>query len=228
MKKMTINEWAEDDRPREKMMKRGSEALSNAELLAILIGSGTPEKTAVDLMRDILQHCQQSLRILGKMTVEELCHFKGVGPAKAITILAACALGNRRNAESPYELQQIRSPEDIYHYFTPKMQDLFIEECWALYLNNSHRIIAAHNISKGGLTETSVDIRCVLEKALLCKATALALCHNHPSGNTRPSTQDDRLTQRLKQACDILSLQLIDHVIFTDGSYYSYADNGRV
>lgn len=228
MKNMTINEWAEDDRPREKMMKRGSEALSNAELLAILVGSGTPEKTAVDLMRDILQHCQQSLRVLGKMTVEELCRFKGVGPAKAITILAACALGNRRNSEAPHELQQIRSPEDIYHYFTPKMQDLFIEECWALYLNNNHRIIASHNISKGGLTETSVDIRCVLEKALLCKATALALCHNHPSGNKRPSAQDDRLTQRLKQACDILSLQLIDHVIFTDNSYYSYADNGKV
>lgn len=228
MEKLTICEWAEEDRPREKMMKKGSEALSNAELMAILIGSGSPEKSAVDLMRDILQACGNSLKTLGRMTVEELCHFKGIGPAKAITLLAACALGQRRKLEEAEERMVIRSPEDIYDYFLPRMQDLYTEECWAMYLNNASRVINVCNISKGGLTETSVDIRCVLEKALLQKATALVLCHNHPSGNIRPSRQDDQLTDRINNACKMMNLRMIDHLIVTDGRYYSYADEGRL
>lgn len=228
MEKMTICEWAEEDRPREKMMRKGSDALSNAELMAILIGSGTPEKSAVDLMRDILQACGNSLKTLGRMTVEELCHFKGIGPAKAVTLLAACALGQRRHLEGACEQSVIRCPEDIYAYFFPRMQDLYIEECWAMYLNNNNRVISVHNISKGGLTETSVDIRCVLEKALLCKATALVLCHNHPSGSIRPSVQDDKLTRQMNEACKVMNLRMIDHLIVTDGQFYSYADEGRI
>lgn len=228
MEKLTICEWAEEDRPREKMMRKGSDALSNAELMAILIGSGSPEKSAVDLMRDILQACDNSLKTLGRMTVEELCHFKGIGPAKAITLLAACALGQRRRMEKAEEQRVIRCPEDIYAYFLPHMQDLYIEECWAMFLNNGSRVITTCNISKGGLTETSVDIRCVLEKALLCKATALVLCHNHPSGNVRPSRQDDQLTARMHEACKVMNLRMVDHLIVADGSYYSYADEGRI
>lgn len=228
MEKLTINEWAMEDRPREKMMLKGSEAFSNAELMAILIGSGSPEKSAVDLMRDILQSCNNSLKTLGRLTVAELCSFKGIGPAKAVTLLAACALGQRRRMEEAGEQRIIRCPDDIYAYFQPLMEDLYIEECWAMFLNNASRVITVGNISKGGLTETSVDIRCVLEKALLCKATALVLCHNHPSGNIRPSRQDDMLTTRMNEACKVMNLRLIDHLIVTDGKYYSYADEGRL
>lgn len=228
MEKLSICEWAEEDRPREKMIEKGSEALSNAELMAILIGSGSTEKSAVDLMRDILQECGNSLKTLGRMTIKELCSFKGIGPAKAVTLLAACALGQRRRLEEAEEQKIIRCPEDIYEYFLPRMQDLYTEECWAMYLNNGSRVIAVCNISKGGLTETSVDIRCVLEKAILNKATALVLCHNHPSGNIRPSRQDDVLTDSMNKACRIMNLRLVDHLVVTDGSYYSYADEGRL
>lgn len=228
MEKLTICEWAEEDRPREKMMQKGSDALSNAELMAILIGSGSQEKSAVDLMRDILQECGNSLKTLGRMTVEELCNFKGIGPAKAITLLAACALGQRRHLEEAESLSVIRCPEDIYAYFLPRMQDLYIEECWAMYLNHANKVISVCNISKGGLTETSVDIRCILEKALLCKATAVVLCHNHPSGNVRPSRQDDELTDKMHKSCKILNLRLMDHLIVTDGNFYSYADEGKI
>lgn len=228
MEKLTICEWAEEDRPREKMTQKGSDALSNAELLAILIGSGSTDKSAVDLMRDILQSCGNSLKTLGRMTIGELCRFKGIGPAKAVTILAACALGQRRRLEEAEERLVIRSPEDIYAYFLPRMQDLYTEECWAMYLNHASKVLTVSNISKGGLTETSVDIRCVLEKAILNKATALVLCHNHPSGNIRPSHQDDQLTSKMSAACKVMNLRLIDHLIVTDGAYYSYADEGRI
>lgn len=228
MDKLTICEWAEEDRPREKMMQKGSDALSNAELLAILIGSGSTEKSAVDLMRDILQECGNSLKTLGRMSIEELCRFKGIGPAKAVTILAACALGQRRRLEEAEDRVVIRCPDDIYGYFLPRMQDLYTEECWAMFLNNAGRVISVCNISKGGLTETAVDIRCVLEKALLCKATAVVLCHNHPSGNTRPSRQDDQLTEKMHAACRVMNLRLTDHLIVTDGDFYSYADEGKI
>lgn len=228
MEKLTINEWAEEDRPREKMMLKGSEALSNAELLAILIGSGSTDKSAVDLMRDILQACGNSLKTLGRMTIEELCHFKGIGPAKAVTILAACAIGRRRRLEEAEEQKVIRCPDDIYAYFLPRMQDLYTEECWAMFLNNGSRVITVCNISKGGLTETSVDIRCVLEKAILNKATALVLCHNHPSGNVRPSRQDDQLTEKMHAACKVMNLRMLDHLIVGDSRFYSYADEGKL
>lgn len=226
--KLTINQWAEEDRPREKMQLHGAAALSNAELLAILIGSGNTEDTAVELMRKVLDGCHNSLSELGKCTVEDLCRYKGIGPAKAITILAASELGKRRKEEEPAERKQVRCSQDIYTYFHPLMCDLPVEECWALFLNQASRIIDAIKISQGGLASTQVDVRCILREALLRRATSLILCHNHPSGNIRPSADDDRLTGVLHQAAKTMNIHLLDHVVITDGAYYSYADEGKL
>ena len=226
--KMNINHWAEEDRPREKMMLHGASALSNAELLAILIGSGSTEDTAVGLMRKVLDGCHNKLSELGKCSIEDLCRYKGIGPAKAVTILAASELGKRRKEEEPKERKQIRCSTDIFEYFHPSMCDLPVEECWVMLLNQAARVIDALRISQGGLASTQVDVRCVLREALLKRATAIVLCHNHPSGNVSPSTDDDRLTQALNQASKTMNIRLLDHVIVTDGAYYSYVDEGRL
>ena len=225
--KLSINRWAEEDRPREKMMSKGAQALTNAELLAILIGSGSGDDSAVSLMQKVLASYGDSLDRVGRLSVEELCHFKGIGPAKAITILAACELGRRRAVEQP-ERRQVRSAAQVYDYFYPLMRDLPVEEFHVLLLNQSATIIDSVRIGVGGLTETVVDVRVILREALLKRATALILCHNHPSGNLRPSTHDDRLTRQVQEAARLLNLSLADHVIFTDNGYYSYADEGRL
>lgn len=226
--KLNICQWAEEDRPREKMQQHGAAALSNAELLAILIGSGNTDESAVDLMRKVMEHYHNSLSALGKATVEELCRYKGIGPAKAVTILAASELGKRRKEETPVERTQVRCSEDIYAYFHPLMCDLGVEECWVLLLNQASKVIDGIRISTGGLASTQVDVRCILREALLRRATSLVLCHNHPSGNVRPSQDDDRLTQALFQAAKVMNIRMLDHVVVTDGSYYSYADEGRI
>lgn len=226
--KLNINQWAEEDRPREKMMLHGAGALSNAELLAILIGSGSMDESAVELMRKVLADYRNSLSELGKSGVEELCRYKGIGPAKAITLLAASELGRRRKEEGTLERLQIRSSEDIYRLFYPLMCDLPVEECWVLLLNQAGKVIDRIRISQGGLASTAVDIRCVLREALIRRAVSMVLCHNHPSGNLRPSREDDRLTESLRQAAVTVNLRLLDHVIVTDGKYYSYADEGRI
>ena len=225
--KLTINRWAEEDRPREKMMSKGAQALTNAELLAILIGSGSGDDSAVSLMQKVLASYGDSLDRVGRLSVEELCHFKGIGPAKAITILAACELGRRRAVEQP-ERRQVRSAAQVYDFFYPMMRDLAVEECHVLLLNQSSTVIDSVRIGVGGLTETVVDVRIILREALLKRATSLILCHNHPSGNLRPSTHDDSLTNQLREAARLLNLNLADHVIFTDNGYYSYADEGRL
>ena len=225
--KLTINRWAEEDRPREKMMSKGAQALTNAELLAILIGSGSGDDSAVSLMQKVLASYGDSLDRVGRLSVEELCHFKGIGPAKAITILAACELGRRRAVEQP-ERRQVRSAAQVYDFFYPTMRDLAVEECHVLLLNQSSVVLDSVRIGVGGLTETVVDVRIILREALLKRATSLILCHNHPSGNLRPSTYDDRLTNQLREAARLLNLNLVDHVIFTDNGYYSYADEGRL
>ena len=227
MEKLTINRWAEEDRPREKMTSKGAQALSNAELLAILIGSGNNEDSAVGLMQKVLAAYDNSLDRVGRLSVGELCQFKGIGPAKAVTILAACELGRRRAVEQP-ERRQVRSAKQVYDYFYPTMRDLPVEECHVLLLNLSAVVIDSVRIGMGGLTETVVDIRVILREALLKRATSLILCHNHPSGNLRPSTHDDRLTRQVQEAARLLNLTLADHVIFTDNGYYSYADEGRL
>lgn len=226
--KLNINQWAKEDRPREKMMLHGPGALSNAELLAILIGSGSTEDSAVELMRKVLDDCRNSLSELGKRSVDDLCAYKGIGPAKAIAILAASELGKRRKDEGPSERLRVRCSQDIFLYFHPLMCDLPIEECWVMLLNQASRLIDALRISQGGLASTQVDVRCILREALLKRATALVLCHNHPSGNTRPSADDDRLTQALSQAAKVMNIRMLDHLIVSDGGYYSYADEGRL
>ena len=226
--KLTITDWAEEDRPRERLERLGAEALSNAELLAILIGSGTPQVSAVDLMKNVLASCHNNLNTLGKMTIRDLEAFKGIGPAKAITILAACELGKRRAREKAEERTDLGSATASYNLMHPKMQDLDVEEFHILLMNQHFKLIREVRISHGGITETAVDIRVIMREAILNNATVLAACHNHPSGNTHPSRQDDQLTERIRKACDIMRIYFPDHVIVTDGSYYSYREQGKL
>jgi len=228
MEKLTINQWAEEDRPREKLLHQGAEALSNAELLAILIGSGSPKESAVDLMKRVLSDCHNNLNTLGKMTARELMEYNGVGEAKAITILAACELGKRRQREHPEERPDLGTATRIYNYMHPTMQDLDVEEFWLLLLNQNYRLIKKIRISHGGITEVSVDVRIIMKEAVLANATIMAVCHNHPSGSLRPSRHDEAITTALQKACELMRIHFMDHVIITDGSYYSFHESGRV
>lgn len=228
MDKLNINQWAIEDRPREKLERLGAEALTNAELLAILIGSGSPKESAVDLMKRVMNDCNNNLNTLGKRSIHDLTIYNGLGPAKAITILAACELGKRRQQEQAEERKDLCSATAIYNYMHPKMQDLDVEEAWVLLMNQNFKLIKAKRISHGGISETAVDVRIILKEALLCNATIVALCHNHPSGNNRPSGDDDRLTQRVQRACETMRLYFADHIIVTDGRYYSYREQGKI
>ncbi|MBQ8462604.1 MAG: DNA repair protein RadC [Prevotella sp.] len=226
--KLTIANWSPDDQPREKLRDKGTQALSNAELLAILVGSGYPGVSAVELMQQILKDCNNNLNTLGKMTIRQLTEYKGVGEAKAITILAACELGKRRQAEKPEERPGLTTATKIYNHMHPLMQDLDVEEFWLLLLNQNHRLIKKLRIAHGGISEVSVDIRILMREAVLANATIMAVCHNHPSGSIRPSAQDDALTQSIQQACQLMRIHFMDHVIVADGLYYSYHEEGRV
>lgn len=228
MSNLTITDWAEEDRPRERLERLGAEALSNAELLAILIGSGTPKMSAVELMKVVLAACHNNLNTLGKMSIKDLENFKGIGPAKAITILAACELGKRRAREKAEIREDLGSATAVYNYMHPRMQDLDVEEFHILLMNQNFKLIKEECISHGGITETAVDIRIIMKEAFLNNATVMAVCHNHPSGNTRPSREDDRLTDRIRKACEIMRVYFLDHVIVTDGAYYSYREQGRL
>ena len=197
MHKLSINQWAEEDRPREKLMRLGASALSDAEPL-------------------------------GKMTLRQLCEYNGVGEAKAITILAACELGKRRQMESPEERPDLGTATRIYNHMHPMMQDLDVEEFWLLLMNQNYRLIKKVRISHGGITEVAVDIRIIMREAVLANATIMAVCHNHPSGSLRPSQQDNLLTNNLKSACDVMRIHFLDHVIITDGHYFSYHESGRL
>ena len=213
MKKLTINRWAAEDRPREKMMLKGAEALSDAELLAILIGSGNTEESAVALMQRTLACCNNDLNQLGKWEVHDFSRFKGIGPAK-------------RNRQERSERAVIHSSDDIYGIFHPLLCDLTVEEFWVLLLNQASRVIDKVRISRGGIDQTSADVRSILREALLQRATQIALIHNHPSGNPQPSTNDRQLTQLILKGAQTMNIRLIDHVIVTDGRYYSFTDEG--
>ena len=226
--RLTISQWAEEDRPREKMMMHGASALSNAELLAILIGSGNAEESAVELMRKVLNDYHNNLNELGKASIDDLCRYKGIGSAKAISILAASELGKRRKEEAVKERVTILSSKDVYDCFYPLMCDLPTEEFWVLMLNQASKIIDKVKISAGGLSATAVDVRCILREALVKRASAIVLCHNHPSGNIRPSKEDDLLTRHVAQASECMDIRLVDHIILTDGAFYSYSDEGRI
>ena len=228
MEKLTIAQWSEDDQPREKLRDKGPQSLSNAELLAILIGSGAPGTSAVELMQDVLNDCNNNLNTLGKMTIRDLCTYKGIGEAKAISILAACELGKRRQMESPKERPDLGTATRIYNHMHPVMQDLDVEEFWVLLLNQHYRLIKKVRISHGGITETAVDIRIIMKEAVLANCTILAICHNHPSGNLSPSRHDNELTKDIKRACELMRIHFLDHVIITDGHYYSYHESGKV
>ncbi len=228
MDKLNINQWAEEDRPREKLMRHGPSALTDAELLAILVGSGSTKEDAVTLMRHILADCKNNLNTLGKLTIRDLCKYNGVGEAKAITILAACELGKRRQSGKPEERPDLGTATLIYNYMHPQLQDLDVEEFWLLLMNQNHRLIKQIRISHGGITETAVDIRIIIREAVLANATMLAICHNHPSGSLRPSPMDNDLTTSIQRACQLMRIKFLDHVIITDGAYYSYRETGRV
>lgn len=223
-----IKAWALDDRPREKMMAHGADALSKAELLAILIGSGIPGVSAVDLMRQVLADYGDSLRLLGKASIQDLTRYKGMGEAKAITVLAACQLANRRLLEEMKAKPRLNDSSDAYNYFRPRMQDLTVEECHLMLLNQSLHITGSVMLSHGGLAGASVDVREMLRHALLSQSPVVLLCHNHPSGNTTPSRDDDRLTEKANEACRAVGIRLIDHIIMGDNSFYSYLDNSRL
>ncbi|MBR6875267.1 MAG: DNA repair protein RadC [Bacteroidales bacterium] len=228
MDKLNINQWAEEDRPREKLMRLGASALSDAELLAILVGSGSAKEDAVALMKRILSDCNNNLNTLGKMTIRQLCDYNGIGEAKAITILAACELGKRRQMVTPEERPDLGTATRIYNHMHPILQDLDVEEFWLLLMNQNYRLIKKLRISHGGITEVAVDIRIIMREAVLANATIIAVCHNHPSGNLRPSQMDNLLTNNLKNACNMMRIHFLDHVIIADGHYYSYHEEGLV
>lgn len=226
--KVNIKDLPLDERPREKMMAQGAVALSDAELLAILIGSGNAEETAVGLMQRVMKDCKGSLNTLGRMTIDDLMiRYKGIGEAKAITLLAACELGSRRRREEVVEKRKITDSREAYEYFA-SMRDLPLEECHLLLLRQNHSIIGEAMISKGGLTGTAVDVREVMRHAVLNRAAAIVLCHNHPSGNLRPSREDDQLTQRVDEACRVMNIQFVDHIIVADTGYYSYREQSKI
>ena len=228
MDTLKISQWAEEDRPREKLERLGTQALSDAELLAILIGSGSPQEDAVSLMKRILNDCNNNLNTLGKLTIHDLCQYNGVGPAKAITILAACELGKRRQLETAEERPDIGTATRIYNHMHPILQDKDVEEFWILLMNQNHRLIKKVCIAHGGISEVSVDIRIIMREAVLANATILAVCHNHPSGSLSPSRMDNDLTHSIQNACRLMRIHFLDHVIVTDGAYYSYHEEGLV
>ena len=226
--KLSITDLQTDDRPREKFMRLGASHLSEAELLAILIGSGNTEENAVQLMQRVLTDGGGSLNALGRMNIDDLCRYRGMGSAKAITLLAACELGRRRMSEEVKLNDRFDSAENVYRYFLGKMQHLDVEECRVMLLNTQLRYVADCCLSRGGIGKTVVDIRLALKQALLHNATRMILCHNHPTGVAQPTADDDDLTQKLKRAAETLDLRLLDHVIVADAGYYSYAEHGRL
>ncbi len=226
--KQSIKDWPEDERPREKVLRNGVASLSKSELLAILIGSGNAEDSAVELMKKVLASCGDSIAELSRLTVDDLCRFKGIGPAKAITIVAACELWKRRKFDEQGEMPRIKCSADIFSYFHPIMYALNVEEVYLLLLNNMNRVIDHVKISSGGLTASAFDVRVVMREALMKRATAIALSHNHPSGNLKPSREDDNITASVVAACKIMNIRFLDHLVITQKGYFSYSDDGRI
>jgi DNA repair protein RadC len=224
--KYSIKDWAEDDRPREKLLRKSPEALSDSELLAILIGKGTREKSAVDLAREILSAGKNSLNELGKLSIKELLKIKGMGQAKAVTISAALELGRRRYTTLLLEKPIIQESRDIAQYLQTRLRDLPHEVFAVIFLNRAHRINHFEIISRGGITGTVADPRIILKKALEEEAVSLILCHNHPSGSLKPSRADQELTQKIKEAARFFDIRVIDHIIVSEMGYYSFADEG--
>ncbi|MEH6536443.1 MAG: DNA repair protein RadC [Psychroserpens sp.] len=220
----SIKNWSQDDQPREKLRDKGKSSLSDAELVAILLGSGNRDESAVALSQRILGSVDHNLNKLGKLTLKQLMEFKGIGEAKAISIAAAMELGRRRRGEEEFKTNKITSSTSVYELMQPIIGELPHEEFWIIYLNNSNKIIQKNQLSKGGITGTLVDVRLVLKKALEVGAVGLILVHNHPSGTLKPSESDKHLTQKLKVAAQSLDIKVLDHLIITEKAYFSFAD----
>jgi DNA repair protein RadC len=223
-----ITSWADDDKPREKLMLKGKNALSDAELIAILIGSGNRNESAVALSKRILKDTDNNLNALGKLNLNQLMQYNGIGEAKAITILAALELGRRRRLEESLEIKSFLSSKNIFEYLQPILGDLMHEEFWCIYLNQANKPIYKTQISKGGITATMVDIRLIFKYAFENNAVSIVLAHNHPSGRLKPSPQDYEITKKIKEASKTLDFNIIDHLIITQTGYYSFADNGEI
>jgi DNA repair protein RadC len=228
MEHFTIKSWAEEDRPREKLMLKGKHVLSDAELIAILISSGNAEETAVELSKRILAGVENNLNELSRQSVHDLIKFKGIGQAKAITIVAALELGRRRKTEDKLNRGQITTSKDAADIFQPLLGDKAHEEFWILFLNRANHIIGKNQVSSGGMTGTVVDPKMIFKAALDAKAVSIILCHNHPSGNVKPSQQDTDLTKKILAAGKLLEISVLDHVIVSQGAYYSFADEGMM
>ncbi len=223
---LNIKSWAEEDRPREKLLLKGKAVLSDAELIGILIRSGTRDKSAIDLAREILNTVRNNLNTLAKLTVKDLMQFKGIGEAKAITIVSALELGRRKKETEPNKLIQISSAKQVYEAIKPHLEDLKHEEFWILILNRRKQIIKKQLISSGGVSGTVADPKIIFHLALQELASSIVLIHNHPSGSLKPSQSDLSLTKKLKKAGDVLDIPVVDHLIYTDDGYYSFADEG--
>jgi DNA repair protein RadC len=221
-----ITAWAVEDRPREKLISKGTNSLSDAELLAILISSGTKDKSAVDLGRELLLIANNNLNTLGKLTISDLTKLRGIGLARAVTIAAALELGRRRKLAEVPEMDQIKCSKDVFDLLSPVLSDLPHEEFWILFLNRSNKVINRMKLSQGGISGTVTDVRMVMKKAIESLASGIIVCHNHPSGNLNPSESDTRITQKIKEAGNIMDIQLLDHLIVSEKDYYSFADNG--
>ncbi|MDF1573566.1 MAG: DNA repair protein RadC [Bacteroidales bacterium] len=223
-----LTTWAVEERPREKVMANGVHYLSDSELLAILLGSGTKNMTAVELARFVLKESGNNLQQLGRQGISDLVKIKGVGPAKAITLLAALELGRRRAGMQHTEKIPVKSSETVFRIFHPLMGDLEHEEFWLLMLNRANRVLGRYKVSQGGLSGTVIDTRIILKKSLDNLASSIIVCHNHPSGNMQPSDADVKITEKLKKAAEMLEIKLLDHVIIADKSYFSFADEGLI
>jgi len=225
---LKIKDWAVEDRPREKLLKKGIISLSDAEIIAILLGSGTRNESAVDLSKKVLKSASNNLNELGKLGIPDLTKLKGIGEAKAITIMAALELGRRRKVSEIINKKKITCSNDVFELFQPIIGDLPHEEFWILLLNRSNGIIEKFKISQGGVSGTVIDVKIILKSAIEKLASSIILCHNHPSGNRNPSTADDSITQKLKTGADLIDIAILDHIVVADTKYYSYADEGKL
>lgn len=223
---LKITDWAVEERPREKLIQKGTSSLSDAELLGILISSGRKDKSAVDLGRELLGLVNNNLNSLGKLSIADLRKLKGIGPARAVAIAAALELGRRRKLAEAEELIQIKCSKDVADIFQPLLSDLDHEEFWVLFLNRSNRVISRIKLSQGGISGTVTDVRMIMKKAIEHLASGIIVCHNHPSGNLNPSESDTKITQKIKEAGNLIDIQLLDHLIISEKDYYSFADNG--
>lgn len=221
---LSIKNWSDDDKPREKLIQKGKSVLSDAELIAILIGSGSRNESAVELSKRILASVHNNLNELGTLSIKQLMQFKGIGEAKAVTIAAALEIGRRRRGEKTQKITKINSSKSVFELLQPIMGELQHEEFWIVYLNNSNKVLHKAQLSKGGITGTLVDVRLVMKQALEFGAVGIILAHNHPSGTLKPSVADRQITQKLKQSAEVMDIKVLDHLIITQKEYYSFAD----